>query len=119
MKVSGRITDETSGQGVAGMCAHVVSGTGAVDGWVVDATATTRWDGTYTATWTATRGTRNFYMVMADAGCGANWWWTPTESSGVFQLKAEPGETTAAGVDMQVSPTPFAAWTRNRMPDAD
>jgi hypothetical protein len=103
MKISGHITDATTGAGIPGMCVRV----GSSDQYAsfgVTASATTRSDGTYVVTWTEPRGSTYYFAVDAFAYCGADGWWQETSYPDVVVLTAKPGQSTASGIDMQSVP---------------
>jgi 5-hydroxyisourate hydrolase-like protein (transthyretin family) len=104
MTISGRITDQNTGQGVAGMCVSVETDSG--DATTSVATTTSASDGTYVAIWSQSRSTApEGFGVHATPYCGADGWWlaTPNNDEQVT-LTAEPGKSSASGVDMQTTP---------------
>jgi hypothetical protein len=100
MSVAGHLTDTTAGQGIRGMCVEIRNDSG-----TTVAKATTESDGSYVATWKENPGTTPVqYGAVATPYCGAAGLWEATSSPNAVTLTAEPGQNSAAGVDMQAAP---------------
>jgi hypothetical protein len=99
LTISGRVTDATTGTGVGGMCLKVSDFEAGIV--LTVASATSKPDGTYSATWSKPSGESSSYIVEGTAYCGAGGWWQPVQSPDVYELTATAGQNTASGVDMQ------------------
>jgi hypothetical protein len=93
--IKGQIMNAATGYGVPGMCVHI-----AKDGARQVGTVATGSDGHYQADIVQAPGTTVTYVVTADAGCGANWWWTSTYANVNPKITAVPGKATASRVNM-------------------
>jgi hypothetical protein len=93
--IKGEITNVATGHGVPGMCVHV-----AKDGASQVRTVATSSDGHYQADIVQAPGTTVTYIVTADAGCGANWWWSSSYANVNPKITALPGKATVSHVNM-------------------
>jgi hypothetical protein len=101
MSISGHITDADTRQGIRGMCL-VVDSLSTTAGTV--ATATSKSDGSYVATWRQSQDTSSYrFGVRATASCGADGWWLDTPYAADVTLTPTPGKSSASGVDVQTT----------------